>query len=246
MIQRVHSELGVGILLTEHRLEKVFPAATRVAVMEDGVITMEGPPGEIVERLTNTKEKNRMYPGLPSAVKIFGELRKTGAEERTDVPVRAAQLLSVPLPLKAGEGRNLMRQLLGDQKARTTIGELIYRKEKEKVLIANELWFHYPQVNGTVGEVLRGLSLTLYKGELLCLLGGNGAGKTTLLKIFSGIKKPWRGNVKYVRKESAGYLPQNTQSMFIKDTVKEELLDGAGGAEARALDMAEQMELTGF
>ena len=139
-----------------------------------------------------------------------------------------------------------MRQLLGDQKARTIIGKLIYKKEKEKVLIANELWFHYQQENGTVGEVLRGLSLTLYKGELLCLLGGNGAGKTTLLKILSGIKKPWRGNVKYVRKEPAGYLPQNTQSMFIKDTVEEELLDGAGGDEARALDMAERMELTGF
>ncbi len=124
--------------------------------------------------------------------------------------------------------------------------ENLYKKEKEKVLIANELWFHYQQENGTVGEVLRGLSLTLYKGELLCLLGGNGAGKTTLLKILSGIKKPWRGNVKYVRKEPAGYLPQNTQSMFIKDTVEEELLDGADGDEARALDMAERMELTGF
>ena len=87
MIQRVHSELGVGILLTEHRLEKVLPEATQVAVMEDGMITMEGPPGEIVERLTSTKEKNRMYPGLPSAVRIFGELRKAETGERTDGPV---------------------------------------------------------------------------------------------------------------------------------------------------------------
>ena len=106
--------------------------------MEDGVITMEGPPGEIVEWLTSTKEKNRMYPGLPSAVRIFGELRKAETGERTDVPVRAAQLSSLPLPLRAGEGRNLMRQLLGDQKAKAIIRKLIYKKEKEKVLIANE------------------------------------------------------------------------------------------------------------
>ena len=46
--------------------------------MGDGVITMEGPPGEIVERLTSTKEKNRMYPGLPSAVRIFGETEEGG------------------------------------------------------------------------------------------------------------------------------------------------------------------------
>lgn len=48
------------------------------------------------------------------------------------------------------------------------------------------------------------------------------------------------------KKEPAGYLPQNTQSMFIKDTVEEELLDGADGDEAWALEMAERMELTGF
>lgn len=139
-----------------------------------------------------------------------------------------------------------MRQLLGDQKTADVKAKENHREKREAVLSAKELWFHYQQENGTVGEVLRGLSLTLYKGELLCLLGGNGAGKTTLLKILSGIKKPWRGNVKYVRKEPAGYLPQNTQSMFIKDTVEEELLDGADGDEARALDMAERMELTGF
>ena len=149
--------------------------------MEDGMITMEGPPGEIVERLTSTKEKNRMYPGLPSAVRIFGELRKAETGERTDVSVRAAQLLSLPLPLRAGEGRNLMRQLLGNQKIADVKAEETHREKREAVLSAKELWFHYQQENGTVGEVLRGLSLTLYKGELLCLLGGNGAGKTLSL-----------------------------------------------------------------
>ncbi len=246
MIQRVHSELGVGILLTEHRLEKVFPEATQVAVMEDGMIIREGPPGEIVEYLTGAGKNNRMYPGLPSAARIFGELRKAEGGERTNVPTRAAQLLSIPLPLRAGEGRNLMHQLLGVQKMSAAKTADTQKKKRAAVLQAKEIWFSYQKENGTAEEVLRGLSLTLYKGELLCLLGGNGAGKTTLLKILSGIRKPWRGNVKYVEKEPTGYLPQNTQSMFVRDTVMEELMDGAGGDEARALDMAEQMELTGF
>lgn len=246
IIQRVHSELGIGILLTEHRLEKVLPEATQVVVMEDGIITREGPPGEIVEYLTGTGEKNRMYSGLPSAARIFGELRKAEDGERTNVPTRAAQLSSVPLPLRAGEGRNLMHQLLGVQEMSAVKAADIHKEKRDAVLSAKEIWFSYQQENGTVGEVLRGLSLTLYKGELLCLLGGNGAGKTTLLKILSGIKKPWRGNIKYAKKEQTGYLPQNTQSMFVRDTVMEELMDGADGDEARAFAMAEQMELTEF
>lgn len=56
-----------------------------------------------------------------------------------------------------------------------------------------ELWFRY-EAKGK--DVLRGLSLSVRRGELLSLLGGNGAGKSTLLRVLCGLKKPLRGNVK--------------------------------------------------
>lgn len=40
---------------------------------------------------------------------------------------------------------------------------------------------------------LRDISLTVYPGEVLCLLGDNGAGKSTLIKILSGYHLPTRG-----------------------------------------------------
>lgn len=52
----------------------------------------------------------------------------------------------------------------------------------------------YP--DGTVA--LRGVSLTVMKGEILGLLGENGAGKTTLMKILSGLIQPTRGEI-YVK-----------------------------------------------
>ncbi|HRP79996.1 MAG TPA: ATP-binding cassette domain-containing protein, partial [Aquamicrobium sp.] len=44
-------------------------------------------------------------------------------------------------------------------------------------------------VDAFYGEVqaLRSLSLTLERGEVLCLLGRNGAGKTTTLKAIMGL-----------------------------------------------------------
>jgi len=43
--------------------------------------------------------------------------------------------------------------------------------------------------------VLRGIDLTLARGERLALLGANGAGKTTLLRILAALTQPTAGNV---------------------------------------------------
>src|SRR5205823_5392662 len=37
------------------------------------------------------------------------------------------------------------------------------------------------------------VSMSVYRGEVMCLLGDNGAGKSTLIKILSGVHQPTRG-----------------------------------------------------
>ena len=44
-----------------------------------------------------------------------------------------------------------------------------------------------------VVEALKGVDLTVEKGEFVALLGPNGAGKTTFLKLLSGIITTTRG-----------------------------------------------------
>jgi branched-chain amino acid transport system ATP-binding protein len=46
-------------------------------------------------------------------------------------------------------------------------------------------------------EVLRGVSLAVQPGELVCLVGRNGAGKTTTLRTIMGYQSPARGTVSW-------------------------------------------------
>lgn len=45
-------------------------------------------------------------------------------------------------------------------------------------------------------HAVRGVSLSIYKGELFSLLGGSGCGKSTLLRMLAGLEKPTSGHIK--------------------------------------------------
>ena len=225
-VQRINRELGVAILLTEHRLDEVFPAADRVVTMDRGHILSDGAPAEIAWQLSGSAEKSRIYFGLPAAVRIFSEL------EQTD-----------DLPLTVRDGRRRLERLLPIT-AEASAPETAKPEKEAKhpaVLEGKELWFRYTEKGK---DVLRGTDVTLHQGELLCLLGGNGAGKTTLMQALAGFRKPYRGKVKLAKGQRLCMLPQNARSLFVADTVEKELLDSAEQDKAKAVQMAERLELT--
>ncbi|PCJ76331.1 MAG: ABC transporter ATP-binding protein [Rhodobacteraceae bacterium] len=54
---------------------------------------------------------------------------------------------------------------------------------------------------------IRGISLTVDKGQIVTVLGANGAGKSTLLKTISGIMEPEKGQVIFDGEEIQGLEP---------------------------------------
>jgi len=95
---------------------------------------------------------------------------------------------------------------------------------------------HLNQYYGS-SHTLRGVSLTVEKGQCMALLGRNGVGKTTLLKCLTGVLPVARGTVtwdgrditryKPHRRAAAGiaYVPQG-RDIFARLTVEENLMMG--------------------
>lgn len=63
---------------------------------------------------------------------------------------------------------------------------------KESAVYLQDLYKTY-QIGEVEVEVLKGVNLTVAKGQFVAICGPSGSGKTTLLNIISGIDKPTRG-----------------------------------------------------
>lgn len=75
--------------------------------------------------------------------------------------------------------------------------------------------------------VLRGAFLQVQQATVHALVGGNGSGKTTMLRCLASILKPQRGKIRNALASSQALLPQDPKSLFVCDTVREELMEWA-------------------
>jgi simple sugar transport system ATP-binding protein len=64
-------------------------------------------------------------------------------------------------------------------------------------------------------EAIRDVSIAVYPGEVMCLLGDNGAGKSTLIKILSGVIRPTSGALYVDGKETTVVSPHHARSIGI-------------------------------
>lgn len=202
-LKKINDELGLTVIIIEHRLQEVFPIADKVAVMEDGKVICYDTPRNVCEKLSN----HPMSQGFPSAVRIW---QKSGSKGEC--------------PLTVKEGRNFINLNFSGRKLplRNTI------PNTEDIITLKDVFFRYEKGGN---DILSGTNLSIKKGEHFCILGGNGSGKTTTLKILAGLLKPYRGEViidnnKMTKKTTADFnrlgvamLPQNPESVFLKSRV---------------------------
>ena len=210
---KINRELGTTILLTEHRLEEAFPLAGRVAVLDRGRLLCTGTPSQVGAALKDAG--HAMFQAMPAPMRIW-----------------AAVGDSSTCPVTVREGRDWLGRFAAAHPLGALPEEQRHAYPPEAAITARDLWFKYEK---DLPDVVKGLSLTVRRGEFLALLGGNGTGKTTSLKLLSGLLQPCRGELETVGR--LGVLPQNPQALFVKKTVREDLFELLKG---RSLSRAAQ------
>ena len=209
-VSKLNREMGVGVILIEHRLETVLPMADRVLVLEDGTLQMDLPPAQACERL---RTHPVLLDAMPGAVRLFHAVNGDG-----------------DCPITVREGRRYLRDHFRNDVR--SLPEAPDSRGDETVLAFKNVYFRYGR---EYPDVLKGLNLQVRRGEIFCFLGANGSGKSTLLKLASGLCRPYSGSIALFGKRIQQYrgqalyrecislLPQDPQTVFLKISVRDDL-----------------------
>lgn len=219
---RINKELSTTIIMTEHNLEDIYSVCDKVIVMEDGKVICNDTNYKVADILSGDKN-HKMFKSLPTPSKIYNQLN--GYLECAS---------KSPLTVKD------CRQWLNDSMDEVTITKLddteteinIDEKDREIAIELKDVYFQYNKISE---PTIRDLSFKVFKGEIYSILGGNGTGKSTTLSLVARQRKPQRGKIfinniemkKYNNKSlyenNLALLPQNPQSLFVFETVREDL-----------------------
>lgn len=230
-LYKINKELGITVIITEHRLEETFAISDRVAVLDCGRIIADGRPADVGKVLKSAGHD--MFYALPTAIKVHESVPN-----------------NLKCPVTVSEGRMWLTQMAEQTEFKNVVPDDGADNCGETAIELDDIWFKYEK---NMPYVLKGLSLSVHSGEMYALMGGNGTGKTSTLSVISGGLTPMRGKVKLFGKVCRkshgilGVLPQNPQTLFVKKSVRLDLLEmlsGSGLTKDEAVKKAEEvMEL---
>ncbi len=223
-VKRLCEELSLTVIMVEHRLEEVIPLCDKLMVLEQGWLTQFDAPRAVITKLHNKPE---LLCAMPAAARLCAALSVTDA-----------------CPLTVREGRAFL--------------ESHYKNDARKLPLPHDavcqtpalefrnVYFRYER---SLPDVLLDLQLTICEREIFCILGGNGSGKTTALSAAAGLLAPHSGSIRVFGKKLTDYrnqslyrnciavLPQDVQTVFLKNTVREELAECGDAADTLPFDI---------
>ena len=253
-VRKINLELGVTVVLTEHRLEEVFACADKAVVVDQGEIASVGSPREVALSLHATG--NDMMAALPAPLRIFYGVeaaREVGLGKASPDKASPEKAESPDAPLTVREGRRWLSRVASDDCAQRDAipADAPLDAVEHPALSLKEVWFRYDR---DLPDVLRGASLDVAPGSILAIMGSNGAGKSTLLRVACGISKPYRGTVRVFGRKLKDWkagslfdgclalLPQDPQNLFVKKTVREDLAEMLASSRLPEADRALRIE----
>ena len=214
---RLNEDLGLTVVLAEHRLERVISFADRIVYLEAGRVTLDGEPEVVVNRLPLLPPIARLGRALgwkPLPLTVKGARRQLRKSPPVMANGRRSALIDQGIPKEFSADRARIR-------ANTLT--------RNPLLEITDLSFSYNR-----HKTLDRINLDVRPGEAVALLGRNGAGKSTLLKCILGLLVPESGSVSVAGRSNQGrtvaeisreiaYLPQSPDDLLFAESVADEL-----------------------
>lgn len=235
MIRRINQELGLTVIMSEHRLEEAYLAADSIAVLEEGRLLAHGTRREVAAALY--REGSDVSLALPTPIRVFyGVMSNPWGDS--------------PCPLSIREGRSWLDAWTCEHAlTMRSLPDKEPSEERVSVMRLQNVWFRFERDGN---DILRDVELEVPESSILAIVGPNGAGKTTLLKCICGVERPYRGSIEILGKKLSKWkrddlfhggvalMPQDPKLLFTRQTVREELLEML---EERQGDDAEKADL---
>lgn len=229
-LARLRRDYHMTVILVEQDPDILSTFCDRIALLHEGQVELVAPPPVFYA------QRNLLERCGASAGELTRIAWRTGHmyESRPPLTLDEGEVAFYPV-LERNELRPCGRGVSGNEvssshdKHTCTISNSL--NEHEAVVQAEDVYYNYE--DGT--SALQGIDLSLYRGEMLALLGPNGSGKTTLAKILAGIYRPTGGRVlvlgqntlaKGVRRQlvrSVGYVFQNPDHQLFCRKVRDEI-----------------------
>ncbi|MBC7223294.1 MAG: ATP-binding cassette domain-containing protein [Anaerolineae bacterium] len=214
-VARLNRERGVTVVMVSHAVEYLAEHAHRIVVLDQGQVVRVGRPGEVFGEVAWLEALGLR---VPQVTRFFHLMAARG--ERVD-----------PLPVSEGEARSVYRARRDRWRVRVGSAEGgAPRREGAPLIEVRNLRHVYP--DGT--EALRGVSLQVWPGEYVVVVGQNGAGKSTLAKHLVHLLEPTSGTVRVAGQDvrglstgalaqKVGFISQNPDSQIFTTSVEEEV-----------------------
>lgn len=208
ILDRLNKEMGVTIIIAEHDPEELFDSCDKILYLAKGKTEFFGTPALTAKYFV----ENALEGFLPETAKAFTRLCDD-------------------LPLNVRQGRAKLEKLGVTDIPKQAVTDT--ERAEPYALQCKNLWQRYEKNSP---DILKGCDLGIRKGECYGLLGSNGGGKSTLLRVICGLCKPYMGTVSLFGKKQKAYkngslfrgmlafLPQEPVTMFVKESVREDLL----------------------
>ncbi|CDE55090.1 putative uncharacterized protein [Roseburia sp. CAG:303] len=183
------------ILITHHMNEAAL--ADKIFVMNEGKIALQGTPKEV---FSHYDEMKNIGLDVPVSTEIAHGLKKYGWHMPDDIISEEELLDSIKknLPEKAEKGTEHRVEQKNESKAEQDNREAQQQKDSGEVILSlRDVNYIYSADTVYRRHALKNVSLDIWKGEFIAVIGHTGSGKSTLIQHLNGLNKPSSGKILY-------------------------------------------------